>query len=131
MWSDPRQLERWWGPPTHPATFTAFDLRPGGVAAYYMRGPDGERYHGWWRFEQVSPTAALTFVDGFADDEGRPVDTMPTSTAVVELSALDHGTRMRLVSTFPSAEAMQQTLDMGMEEGLRSALSQIDQLLAT
>lgn len=21
MWSDPRQLERWWGPPSHPATF--------------------------------------------------------------------------------------------------------------
>ena len=20
LWADPRQLERWWGPPTHPAT---------------------------------------------------------------------------------------------------------------
>ena len=23
LWADPRQLERWWGPPTYPATFTA------------------------------------------------------------------------------------------------------------
>ena len=22
LWADPRQLERWWGPPTYPATFT-------------------------------------------------------------------------------------------------------------
>jgi hypothetical protein len=27
--ADPRQLERWWGPPTHPATFTKHDLAPG------------------------------------------------------------------------------------------------------
>ena len=29
LWADPRQLERWWGPPTYPATFTAHDLAPG------------------------------------------------------------------------------------------------------
>ena len=23
LWADPRQLERWWGPPTYPATFQA------------------------------------------------------------------------------------------------------------
>ena len=27
LWADPRQLERWWGPPTYPATFTAHDPR--------------------------------------------------------------------------------------------------------
>ena len=26
MWSDPRQLERWWGPPNFPATFVEHDL---------------------------------------------------------------------------------------------------------
>ena len=29
LWSDPRQLERWWGPPAYPATFTAHDFRVG------------------------------------------------------------------------------------------------------
>jgi uncharacterized protein YndB with AHSA1/START domain len=23
LWADPLQLERWWGPPTYPATFTS------------------------------------------------------------------------------------------------------------
>ncbi|MGI3199016.1 SRPBCC family protein [Streptomyces sp. GLT-R25] len=29
VWEDPRQLERWWGPPTYPATVVDHDLSPG------------------------------------------------------------------------------------------------------
>mgnify|MGYP006214044827 CR=1 FL=1 len=31
VWADPRQLEKWWGPESHPATVTEHDLRPGGL----------------------------------------------------------------------------------------------------
>ena len=30
LYADPRQLEKVWGPPTHPATFVDHDLTPGG-----------------------------------------------------------------------------------------------------
>ncbi|WP_255596428.1 hypothetical protein [Cellulomonas sp. C5510] len=30
--ADPRQLERWWGPPSRPAAFTEHELVPGGRA---------------------------------------------------------------------------------------------------
>ena len=30
LWSDPRKLERWWGPPGYPATVEKHDLRAGG-----------------------------------------------------------------------------------------------------
>ena len=43
LWADPRKLERWWGPPTHPSTFERHDLAPGGEVSYFMTGPDGER----------------------------------------------------------------------------------------
>ncbi len=33
IWSDPRQLERWWGPPTYPATFVNHELRPAAVSS--------------------------------------------------------------------------------------------------
>src|SRR5437588_10188229 len=42
LWADPRQLERWWGPPTHPATVEKHELATGGAVAYYMTGPEGE-----------------------------------------------------------------------------------------
>ena len=43
VWEDPRKLERWWGPPTWPATFESHDFVSGGKASYYMTGPDGEK----------------------------------------------------------------------------------------
>jgi hypothetical protein len=39
-------------------------------------------------------------------------------------------TRMSIESTFPSLEAMEQVLAMGMEEGLKLAVGQIDGILA-
>lgn len=130
LWADPRKLERWWGPPGYPATFTEHDLRDGGTAAYYMTSPEGDRYHGYWRFTEVRPSTRLAFADGFADDQGRPNDDLPVGTSEVTLSEQGDGTQMVIVSAWESTEAMQQTLDMGMEEGLREALGQIDAVLA-
>ena len=48
VWQDPRQLERWWGPPTYPATVVGHDLSPGGSVTYFMTGPEGDTHHGWW-----------------------------------------------------------------------------------
>ena len=42
-YADPRQLERFWGPPTWPATFTRHDLKVGGRAEYFMTGPNGRK----------------------------------------------------------------------------------------
>jgi uncharacterized protein YndB with AHSA1/START domain len=128
--ADPRQLERWWGPPTHPATFTDFDLTAGGRVSYYMTGPEGERYHGWWLVRDVSPPHRLEVQDGFADDDGEPNDDLPTNVMRLELTADGPVTRMTISSTFPTLDAMEQTLAMGAEEGMRAALGQIDGLLA-
>ena len=35
LWGDPRQLERWWGPPTHPATMVQHDLTSGGTVTRF------------------------------------------------------------------------------------------------
>jgi uncharacterized protein YndB with AHSA1/START domain len=128
--ADPRRLERWWGPPTHPATFTDFDLTPGGAVAYFMTGPDGEQYHGWWKVREVDAPNLLEVQDGFADDDGAPILDMPVNVMRIELAADGPTTRMTIRSTFPTLEAMEQTLAMGAEEGMRQALGQIDALLA-
>lgn len=131
LWADPRQLERWWGPPTYPATFVDHDLTPGGRVTYFMTGPDGDKPHGWWQVLAVEPPHRLELKDGFADDSGAPNDTMPTMTMVVTLSERDDGgTLMSIETRFPSPEAMEQLMSMGMEEGMTAALGQIDDILA-
>lgn len=131
LWSDPRQLERWWGPPTYPATVTEHDLEVGGTVRYYMTGPEGDRHYGWWTITSVEPPRALTFDEGFADAEGNVLEEMPSATMAVLLEeAEDGGSTMAITSRFASREAMEQLLEMGMEEGMVGALGQIDSLLA-
>jgi uncharacterized protein YndB with AHSA1/START domain len=130
LWSDPRLLERWWGPPTYPATFDEHDLTPGGTMAYHMTGPDGDEPHGWWKVLVVDPPRHLELEDGFADADGSPNPDMPTMHMSVEITAADPGSRMSITTTFPSAEAMEQLVSMGMDEGMSEALGQIDGILA-
>lgn len=131
LWADSRQLERWWGPPTYPATFVDHVMRPGGSVAYFMTGPDGDRYHGWWRVLIVEEPTRLEFEDGFADATGKPNPSMPVTTTRVTIGERGSGgTTMVIETTFPSLEAMEQLAKMGMEEGLTLAVGQIDAILA-
>lgn len=130
VWENPRLLERWWGPPTYPATVVAHELAPGGTVTYFMTGPTGEKYHGWWRVTSVEAPHRLEFEDGFADDSGRPAPGMPVTNVRVDLRA-EGGTVtvMTVESTFSSAEAMEQLVAMGVVDGMTEAMNQIDGLL--
>jgi uncharacterized protein YndB with AHSA1/START domain len=131
VWADPRQLERWWGPPTYPATVTSHDLRPGGRVTYFMTGPEGDTPGGWWEVVAVDAPRRLEFDDGFADADGNPSEDGPVTHAVVTLEEDGGKTTMTLTSSFPSTEVMEQMLSMGMEEGITGALGQVDDLLRT
>src|SRR5215213_5037345 len=129
-YADPRQLERFWGPETWPATFTRHDMAVGGRSEYSMTGPDGSTSHGWWRFVAVEPGRRIEVEDGFAHEDGRPNDTMPTMRMVFTFEPTATGSRFTGVTHFPSLEAMEQLVQMGMVEGMRSALGQLDGVLA-
>ena len=130
LWADPLQLERWWGPPGHPATVEEHDLTPGGDVTYFLTGPEGEKYRGWWRVTSVNPPKSLEFTDGFADQDGTPAADMPTTAVQVQLTEHDGGTRMQVRSVFDSLEQMEQLVSMGAAEGLQQAVGQMDALLA-
>lgn len=131
LWADPRKLERWWGPPSYPATFTAHDLAPGGHVEYHMTGPSGDQPRGFWDIVEAEPPRHLVFIDGFANEDGTPNDDFPRNEGRVTIEAIDAGrTRMSIESRFPSTEAMEQLVGMGMVEGLTEAVGQIDAILA-
>ena len=130
VWADPRRLERWWGPPTWPATFEEHDLSVGGTMRYVMTGPDGEKARGWWRFLSLDEPRSLEFDDGFADESGVPDDSMPTIRGRVELEDTGVGTRMTVTSSFATLADMEKLVGMGMVEGMTEAMGQIDGVLA-
>ena len=131
LWADPRALERWWGPPTYPATVVDHELRSGGRVSYFMTSPEGEQFHGWWTVLAVDHPRRIELEDGFADTDGNADHAMPVTQTTVTFAALADGiTQMLIESRFPSREAMDHLIEMGMEEGLAAAMSQIDAVLA-
>jgi uncharacterized protein YndB with AHSA1/START domain len=131
LWADPRQLERWWGPPSHPATVDKHDLAAGGEVTYGMTGPAGETSHGWWRVTSVDPPASLEFTDGFANKDGTPNTDTPTTAVQVRLTEHDNGTRMQLRFTFESSEHMQRLERRGAFDVYPQSVGQMDALLST
>lgn len=131
LYADPRQLEQVFGPPTHPATFVDHELRVGARSTYFMTGPDGEKYAGWWRITSVDEPHQFDFDDGFADEDFNENPDLPVSHNTYAFTAEDDGTRAVFTTRYDSAEALQQVLDMGVEEGATSAINQIDGYLAS
>jgi uncharacterized protein YndB with AHSA1/START domain len=129
LWSDPRKLERWLGPPTHPASVEKHDLTLGGEVTFFMTGPEGDRSWGTWRVTAVDPPTSLEFTDAFADTDGTPIADMPVSKISVELAERGGGTRMELRAAFECLEGMEKWVSMGTVEGLRQAVGQMDALL--
>ncbi|WP_062077125.1 SRPBCC family protein [Demequina globuliformis] len=129
-YTDPRQLEKFWGPVEWPATFTRHDVFPGGRSEYYMTGPDGERSGGFWEFLAVEPGRSFEVRDGFAGDDGAENTDMPDMRMTFEFEATDAGSRLITTTYFGSLEQLEQLIGMGMEEGMTSAMSQIDAVLA-
>lgn len=130
IYADPRQLERIWGPPSYPATVAEHSLTPGGRVHYFMTGPEGDRVYGGWHVLTVDEPHSFTFEDFFADESFAPVEGMPVSHSSFTFEPDGEATTAVFTTTYATAEALQQVLDMGMEEGSREAINQIDALLA-
>lgn len=129
-YSDPRQIEKFWGPPQWPATFSRHDMSPGGRSVYSMTGPDGERMTGHWEFLRVEAPHSLEFRDGFTDPDGTPDNSQPTMRVVFDFEDTEEGSRLTTTTWFDSISDLERLLQMGMEEGLTSAMGQIDNVLA-
>lgn len=129
-WTDPRQVERFWGPPQWPATFTRHDMVEGGRSEYYMSGPNGERSGGYWAIDRVEAPRLIEVRDGFCAPDGSPDPSFPETRMRLSFESTAGGSRFVAVSTFASLEGMERMVAMGMVEGLTAALSQMDAVLA-
>jgi uncharacterized protein YndB with AHSA1/START domain len=124
-WADPRQLERFWGPPSAPSTFTRHEFTVGGRSEYFLTGPDGEKWSGSWKFTAVDPIDSFEAYDG--DDNA--TDEFGPASMLFTFETTPTGSRMTGVVRFDSLEAMEHTAS-GMEAGLRAGMPQLDALLA-
>ena len=128
-YADPRQLERFWGPPTHPAQFTRHDAAAGGLSAYAMTGPEGDVSRGYWRWLAVEPQQSFEVLDGFALADGTPNTDLPSMRMVFSFETTPAGSRVRTTTYFNTADELASLIEMGMEEGMQQAMGQMDRVL--
>jgi uncharacterized protein YndB with AHSA1/START domain len=127
--TDPRQLERFWGPPGWPASFTEFDFAVGGRASYAMTSPRGESSRGQWEFLSIDEGTGFAVLDSFVDEDGGVVTELPSMRVTYAFEETADGCRMRNVTYFPSAEGLEQAVEMGAVEGSTMAINQLDAVL--
>lgn len=127
--TQPRQLERFWGPPGWPATFTAFDFTVGGHADYAMTSPQGEKSRGTWEFLAIDEGRSFEVLDAFADEDGEPMSGFPSMRMRFSFDETATGSRLSNITYFTSVEALEQVVAMGAVEGSRMAMNQLDTVL--
>ena len=131
LWSDPRQFERWWGPPGYPTTVVDFELRAGGRITFFMAGAEGERHDSTWEVIAADAPRRLELRDADVDDDGRPTDGNAMTAMVITIEERDGGGAVMAIRThFDSLVGMEQVLATGVEEGMCMVLSQMDAVLA-
>jgi len=128
-YADPRQLERFWGPPTYPARFSRHDMQAPGRSDYWMTGPQGDVSRGYWEFLAVHPGRSFEVRDGFASEDGSANAEMPSMRMVFTFAATDTGSRVTTTTYFASVVDLDTLTSMGMEEGMRQAMGQMDAVL--
>lgn len=129
---DPRQIEKFWGPPTYPAVFTRHDGAPGGESSYCMTGPEGDRSCGYWEWLRVDGPesradghASFEVRDGFAHEDGTKNTELPNMHMTFAFAPTALGSRLTISTHFTSLDELEQLTAMGMEEGMRAAMEQI------
>ena len=123
-------LDRWYAPAPLTTETKTMDFREGGHWHFAMITPEGEHYWSRFDFDSITPRDAMTYRDGFSDAEGRIAPDLPRSEARMTFTEDGAGTTVRTVVQYASPEAVDTVIGMGLEAGLASTLSKLDELLA-
>jgi len=76
-WTDPEQMQHWWGPQYYTSPTCKMDFRVGGKYVFAMRAPEeqgGMVSYTAGVYTRIEPKQRLEFTQGLADENGDPID---------------------------------------------------------
>lgn len=132
-WTRPEHLMPWFCPLPWKTVECEIDLRPGGVFRTVMLSPEGQRYPNLGTYLEIVPNRRLVWTNAF-EPGFRPATALADSscgdfamTGIIELGAVDGGTKYSARVLHADEAGMKQHEAMGFAEGWGKAL---DQMLA-
>ena len=128
-WTDPEILDKWWAPKPWKAVTKSMDFRPGGRWLYSMNGPAGERHWSKSDFLKNNAQSMYEAMEAFCDQEGNENTDIPAMHWNVQFSQTGSVTRVEVLISFPTEEAIEKIVEMGFKEGFTAAHNNLDELL--
>jgi uncharacterized protein YndB with AHSA1/START domain len=122
-------IDQWFAPKPYSTKTVAMDFKVGGHWQYTMIAPDGLQHWGRMDFQKIQPIDNYTALSGFCDAAGLLIQGLPLAKWNVNFSEREERTLVNNTITYETAEALQQVMDMGMQEGITAAVEQLAELV--
>ena len=124
-------LNQWFAPRPLTTKTKSMDFREGGHWVYAMVEPNGTEYWGRTDYLTIQPIDYYTALDAFCDNEGNINTDLPRADWKVTFTDKDANAVVETVVTYKSLADLETVIQMGMEEGMKSTLERLDDLLLT
>jgi len=125
VWTDPKHIDKWWGPNGFTNTFLEMNVKPGGVARFIMHGPNGVDYPNRIIYTDVIKPEKIVYVhDSDIDNDPSRFET------TITFESQGNKTLITLRAVFVTAEEYQKVVkEYGAIEGGNQTLSRFEEFL--
>ncbi len=124
-------LDRWFAPAPMTTKTKSMDFREGGHWHYAMLEPNGTEYWGYSEYVKIQPIDYYTALDAFSNAEGEINMNLPRAEWLVSFTDKGANALVETIVTYKSLADLETVIQMGMEQGMTSTLSKLDELLLT
>jgi uncharacterized protein YndB with AHSA1/START domain len=129
-WTEPRHVERWWGPQGYTSCACEIDLRPGGVFGLEMRGPDGAVYPCKGVFREIVKPERIAYIADVGAGHPCGAGLPPRSIVTVTFAEEDGKTTLTIHTRLQSAADRDAAQNAGYVPGWESTLECLAEFLA-
>lgn len=125
-WTDPQLIPRWWAPKSQGLAMVECiaDLAVGGSFRYVLQDGAGQKYAFSGCYQEIVPCKSLRYTQRFE----QPSD-LRSVEITVTFEQTQGCTRVESLEVYPDKESLQTAISYGMEDGMRSSMDQLAELV--
>lgn len=123
-------LDLWWAPKPWKCETKSQEFKEGGIWLYSMVGPEGERHYSQVKYGEITENRSFDGLDSFCDENGNLNPDFPEAKWLIGFTGVEEGTKVTVNIHFPSEEDMKKQVEMGFEEGFKTGLNQLEEILS-
>ena len=122
-------IDQWWAPKPWKCETLKMDFKENGVWHYAMIGPEGEKVYSLVKYGEITEHRSFDGLDAFCDENQKIDENFPQTKWLIGFTGVEEGAKVWFNLHFESEEDMRKQLEMGFEEGFKTGLNQLEEIL--